>query len=162
YLKAIDALYDQAATPPPLDSAAADVFLSVGDPQHPFGVDIPALFDQSAVPGDRFKLVLRELLPHLKRELSEKLVIQSLATTLQLESRSAEPLLSNWLTSPLYLQVQPPQPASCLDVLLNPLFTESNPDIPVTAQNFTVQYRAFVRVHKAALVAARAKLTDVQ
>ncbi|HYU30576.1 MAG TPA: neuraminidase-like domain-containing protein [Thermoanaerobaculia bacterium] len=128
--------------------AASDTFL--------IPADISALFDTATAPGDRFLLVLAKLLPALRRILGEQLAVQKTVAALQLEARAADALLRTWLTSPV-------DPARrCLDELLDPDFADSNPNVQITPAAFPRQYKIFLRLHKAALVAVRFKLTARQ
>jgi hypothetical protein len=158
YLAAVNTLFQKPVTDVPLSS---DVFLNTfgaGTPP-PFGPDISALFDATLQPADRFGIVLQKLLPYLKKKLSTDLVIQSTATAFQLDSRSAESLLSTWLTSTL----NPANPSvPCLSVWLDPAFSESNPNTSMSRDNFLAQFLTYIRVQKAAIVVSKLKLTFVQ
>ncbi|WP_433971887.1 neuraminidase-like domain-containing protein [Tunturiibacter lichenicola] len=160
YLAAVNTLFQKPVTIVP---ALGDAFLNgfaAGAPP-PFGPDISALFDGNTQPADRFGIVLQKLLPYLKQKLSTDLVVQSTATAFQLDSRSAESLLSTWLTAQLD-PLNPTAPVPCLRVWLDPAFSESNPNSTTSWDNFPAQFLTYTRVQKAAMVVSRLKQTFVQ
>jgi hypothetical protein len=148
YQKAVEDLYDQAET---LPVGASDAFLTE--------TDVAALFDAPVAPADRFLFVLEKLFPYLRRTLGEQHAIQKMAEALQLEARSTDALLRTWLDSPMD---QAPEERHCLAELLDPAFAESHPGIQLTPAAFPAQFETFLRVHRAAMVTARFKLSHRQ
>jgi peptidoglycan hydrolase-like protein with peptidoglycan-binding domain len=115
--------------------------------------DAAALFDAPLEAGDRFRLVLVKLLPYLRRLLSERLAAQTMAEDLALEPRTGDALLRE-------LAVSPADPSRhCLDELLDPLFAESHALVTPGPKAFPAQFLAYLRLHKAALVVTRFKLS---
>lgn len=149
YQAAVNALFAQ---PEALVPAAADAFLTAAGAN----TDAAALFDTAVAPDDRFVLVLKKLLPYLRSSLSERFAAGQIAEALQLEARSADALLRTWLVSPVNPQRR------CLAELLDPAFAASNTNVQLTPAAFPVQFKTFLRLHKAALVASRFKLTHLQ
>ena len=107
----------------------------------------------STKPADRFSELLRRLLPYLKKRLSRSHVIQILSADLNLEMLTCSRLLDEWLT----LQDNP-----LLDLFLDTAFSESSAAKPITRDNFPDQFRAYLLLHKAALVISRLNLTYTQ
>ncbi len=155
YQAAVDHLFAQPET---LRPAASDAFITATGPSN----DAAALFDTLVAPANRFLLVLEKLLPHLRRTLSEQLVVQKMAEVLQLETRITDQLLREALASPVDPQPDPARKRRCLAELLDPTFAESNPNIQLTATAFSAQFKTFALAHKAALVMIRFNLTRLQ
>lgn len=149
YEAAVNALYAQ---PGALVPVAYDAFLTQGAADS----DAAALFDAAMAPGDRFLLILKKLLPYLRVALSERFAIVKTAEELQLEARSADALLRTWLVSPLNPQRR------CLDELVAPAFVESNANVQPTPAAFPTQFKTFLHVHKASLIASRFNFTHRQ
>ncbi|MGH8542927.1 MAG: neuraminidase-like domain-containing protein, partial [Gammaproteobacteria bacterium] len=137
--------------------------------------DISTLIDRPVPPDatperarkSRFKLVLDKLMPYLRDQLSENLVVQRLGDALGLELEVTEPLLDRWLTLPS----DSTKPALCafLDYREDcrpdpsaPVFAESSPHVSPTAETFPEVFQTYSRLHKAALVAKRFDLTRTQ
>ncbi len=144
YRLAVKALFDQ---PEALAITESDAFLDAA---------VEILFDTGLTAGDRFLHVLRKLLPYLRRTLSERLAVQTLAEALELETRSADALLRTWLASP-----EDPE-RSCLDEMLDPAFAESHPNVELTAAAFPGPFKVYTLAHKAAMVVERFELTHQQ
>jgi ABC toxin N-terminal region/Neuraminidase-like domain/Putative peptidoglycan binding domain len=146
YLAALQLLYEQVeslALPP------GDLFLTADGVDN----DAAALFDAPLEPGERFKHVLKVLMPYLRQALSERTTVQSVADALGLESRTADALLREWLRSPTNAARHP------LDDLLDPAFAESSPSVAPTATAFPGQHQAYLRVHKTAFLSERLQLS---
>src|SRR5262249_45132497 len=91
YLDAVNGLFAQP------ESATA-TFLTAPGP----GTDAAVMFDDPTDPGGRFLVVLRKLLPYLRRTLSEYFVVQTVAEALKLEAKTASNLLTKWVKSPTH------------------------------------------------------------
>jgi len=116
---------------------------------------VEALFDTSKPPGDRYRVVLEKLLPHLEEALSRRLVAQTLGEAFQLETRIADHLLSR-LKSPIDAR------KTCLAELVDRTFVESNTALPISPSAFPVLFKTYLRLHKAALVIRGFKFTSRQ
>lgn len=144
YQAAINSLYEQAET---LTLDPLDSFLTAED--------AALLFDEPMAPADRFSFALAKLLPYLSRTLSERLAVQTMAEALQLETRSTDVLLRS-LASPANPMRR------CLAELLDPTFAESSLNVQPTPTTFLAQFKTFLRLHKAAMITARLKLSHRQ
>jgi hypothetical protein len=160
YHDAINNLYDQAE--PSASGAwvpeAEDLFLTAPTPVGAVdpSSDTARLFDAAATPASRFLLVLRKILPYLRRVSSERLLVQKLADSLGLEAKAAQGLLTTWAHAPKH----PAQKA--ITEFLAAGFAESNSNVPVTAAAFPDQFAAFILLHKISLVIGRLGITAAQ
>ena len=160
YRAAINSLYDEAD--PGVAGAfapeAGDLFLTAPTPAGAVdpGTDTARLFDGATTPAARFLLVLKKLLPSLRRTLSERLLVQTLADALALEVNTAGDLLTTWVNAPKH-----PAQKAILEFLA-PAFAESHRNSPVTATAFPDQFTAFSLLHKISLVIGRLGITAPQ
>jgi hypothetical protein len=149
YQNAINNLFSQ---PDGLVPEEVDAFLTAPGT----GTDAAAIFDKPKTPEDRFKRVLEKLLPYLRRNLSERMVVKKLAETLNLETKSAEKLLISWMVSPV------DSGRRCIDEFLDEIFIESNPNVKLTFKSFDAQFKTFVLLHKVALIIEKLEITPRQ
>lgn len=160
YRAAINSLHDQAE--PGAASAfvpeAGDLFLTAPTPAGAVdpATDTARLFDGAATAEARFLLLLRKLLPYLRRTLSDRVVVQKLADTLGLEVPVAQDLLTLWVNAPKH----PAQ--KIITEFLAASFAESHRNSPVAATAFPDQFAAFTLLHKMSLVVERFGLTAAQ
>jgi Neuraminidase-like domain/Putative peptidoglycan binding domain len=150
YRLAINRLFDQAqpGSPRELAPEADDVFLT--------SADAAALFNDSSDPEARFLQVSKKLLPYLRTTLTERMLTQSLASTLQLETRTTRDLLTRWIAAPAHPQQR------LIAEFRAPALTESNPNTPLTAAAFRDQFAALALLHKVALVIKKLRPTPRQ
>lgn len=120
------------------------------------GSDAATLFDAPTAPGERFLVVLRKLLPHLRRTISEYLVAQTVAEALSLEAKTASSLLTKWVNSP----TQPAQKS--ISEFLAPAFAESNLSARPTAAAFPDQFKTFTLLHKISMLITKLNITSDQ
>lgn len=150
YQVAVKDLFEQAqpGSQAEIAPAANDVFLSGGDRT--------LLFDASSDTDSRFLLVLGRLLPYLRTSLSEGMLAERLADTLQLEIGIVKELLTRWITAPARPQ------ESAMATFLAPDFAESNPNAPLTVAAFPDPFATLVRLDKVALVIRKLRPTQRQ
>jgi peptidoglycan hydrolase-like protein with peptidoglycan-binding domain len=148
----VSAVQELVALPDSFTPKSADEFLTTDGAN----ADTTQLFDARLDIGDRFALVLAKLLPHLRTVLAERLVVQTFADDQNLESRAADLLMRRLIVSLATPTV------SCLQVLLDPHYTESDPQVAVTVTAFSAQFLAYLRMYKASLLVRRFKLSFVQ
>ncbi len=113
---------------------------------------------ESTKPGDRFSELLKRLLRHLKKRLGKNHIIQTLSSSFDLEMQSCSFLLDKWLK----LKESEEQEKPILDMFLDPAFSESNVQTPITRENFPDQFRACLLLQKVSLVISRLELGFVQ
>jgi hypothetical protein len=147
YQAAVNALFAPPDTPPD----ASDVFLTFLEAND----DAARLFDDPTTAEARFDLLLKTLLPYLRRTLSERLVVQKIAAALGLEAKAAESLLTRWVTSP----ADRSRPRRVVADFLESSFVESNPNVQLLPGSFPVQFMAYTLLHKIAAITTRFKLT---
>lgn len=116
------------------------------------------VFDHVSTAETRFEMVLKKLLPYLKRTLSEQLVGQKIAAALGLESKAAELLLTRWVTSP----TDPLHSRRVVAPFLDSTFAESSPNVKLDPGSFPSQFKAYTLLHKIAVIAARFKVNARQ
>jgi peptidoglycan hydrolase-like protein with peptidoglycan-binding domain len=143
-----DAVAELLAAPaayiPPLDA----VFLSAASAS--------ALLDTDQDPVTRFAAVLVPFLAHVRRTMSERLVVQKFSQQFGLSPRVMDRLLTDQLPS----ASNAAEPAIA-DFLADP-FAMSHPDVPVTRAAFGSQFDSYVRLSKVAHVVSRLRLTTVE
>jgi hypothetical protein len=147
YRQSIQDLYDAPRTATPASNAESITLADRG-----------TLFDEAIEPADRFVLVLRKLLPFLRRTLSEHLVKQKLSEALGLEAAIVHELLTGWLDP---LGAAAPGKKAIAD-FLDPAFIASNVRVLPDRARFPHQFAAYIRLHKIALVVTRCRLTPRQ
>ena len=147
YQDAIDELFD-----------APDVPINAPAPDDDFinSTDAATLFATGSTPAARFIFVLKELLPYLRRTLSEQIVIQRLGEYLSFDSSAARELLTSWVKS----TVDPTQKA--ISVFIASSFADSNPNLEVSRDEFPHQFNMFVRLYKIATLNHDFRLTSQQ
>ena len=118
--------------------------------------DISALFDNSNTPADRFGLVLKKLLPHVRIELSKRLIIQKLSEALKLEAESAGLLLTESISSPAHPKEK------LIEEFLDPTFIDSDLKIKASYKAFKSQFDAFILLQKIAQIISRFKISSIQ
>jgi hypothetical protein len=149
YRSAVNELFKapEAHSPEP-----EDVFLTASGTDD----DAEALFDDPTIPAERFELVLKKLMPYLRRTLSERLVTQKLGEALKLETRTTEGLLTKWVNAPT------DSAQKSIAVFLDASFAESNPNVTLNRSAFGDQYDTFTLLHKIALIASKFEVTPRQ
>ena len=146
YATAIGVLY---AVPVNSAAAAADAFLT--------SADAATLFDNPATTSQaRFLLALRQLLPHLRATLSERVVIGHLAEYLHLDASAVGALLTKWLSSP----VQAAERA--MADFVAPTFADSNANVQASSDAFPEQFETVVLLHKIASLSTKFRFTTRQ
>ena len=129
-----------------------DVFLTTAGP----GNDVDALFNMPTTPADRFKLVLKKLLPHLRTMLNRRLVTQKISEALQLETESTGNLLTEWIRWPAQAG------KNALDAFLADAFAKSNPNLSATRSHFGDLFDTYTLLHKIAVIISVLELTSKQ
>jgi receptor-binding and translocation channel-forming TcA subunit of Tc toxin/ABC toxin-like protein/neuraminidase-like protein/putative peptidoglycan binding protein/virulence plasmid A protein len=148
YQNAIRALYAQP------DSLTPDFLIASGTDN-----DDAAMFDMPTTTEMRFRLVLKKLLPYLRRTLSEQLVKQRLAQALEVDNSAAESLLTRWVASPADNLLARSLRRRALSEFLDAAFAESNPNIKLNRKSFPAQFKTFTLLRKIATIVTRFKLT---
>ncbi len=148
-----DAISDLFNLPDTTVPQATDIFLtSSGADNH-----LDKLFGNPPItPEQRFLLVLQELLPYLKLNLSEQAIIQRISEYLDLDNGMSGELLKKRVNSPAH----PAQ--KVIAEFLDPSFAESNPNIKVSKDVFPAQYDAIVLLNKITVFIQKLKITQAQ
>ena len=150
YVAAVNSLFEQAQPDfPRTVTPQADAFLTAP-------ADTAILFDNPTAPAERFLLVLKRLLPYLRRTLSERTVAHKVAAALNLETKTAAHLLTKWVNSPTRARQK------SIAEFLAPNFADSSLNIKLTAAAFPDQFKTFTRLHKIAFFVTRFKITPDQ
>lgn len=131
---------------------SSDIFLTVNGQDN----DITTILNKPTTPEDRFLCVLQKLIPYIRQTLSERLVAQKMAEALQLETKTAEEMLTKWVISPTL----PAQKS--ISEFLAPLFADSDLNVNLTAAVFPDQFRTFTLLHKIAGLVIKFKITPNQ
>ena len=148
YQSAVEGLFIAPETQP---IESGDDFLSTSDPDN----DLMILFDVFMPPSLRFEEVLKKLLPHLRKTLSEQHVVQKMAEVLKLEDAIAADLLTQWVHLPDKAEM-------CMKEFLASNFVESSSNQTITRGSFSDQYDAFVLLHKIAIVVSKFEIELAQ
>jgi Tc toxin complex TcA C-terminal TcB-binding domain/Neuraminidase-like domain/Putative peptidoglycan binding domain len=141
YVGAVNDLFTQP-------DAAAPTFLTGPGA----GTDAAELFDDP-VPGERFLLVLKRLLPNLLQTLSEGLVAQKLTEALHLEAKISKDLLTMWVHSPTHATDK------SITEFLKANFVDSSLNVKPTAATFPDQFQTFKLLDKIARLVTKFKIT---
>ena len=113
--------------------------------------DSSFMFDNPTTIEKRFEVLLKKLLPHLQKSLSESLVKQKIAENLNLEYRVADELLTRYVNSPAHSESK-----SIVEFVPTPpnfsarSFVESNLNIKLNQSTFPDQFNTFILLHKVA------------
>ena len=137
---------------------APDAAINAPAPSDDFidSADAATLFAAGTTPAARFIFILKELLPYLRRTLSEQIVIQRLGEYLNFDSSAARELLTSWVKS----TADPAQKAISLFIATS--FADSNPNLEVSRDEFPHQFNMFVRLYKIATLNHDFRLTPQQ
>ncbi|MDR4484578.1 MAG: neuraminidase-like domain-containing protein [Nitrospirales bacterium] len=146
YKDAVQRLFDAADT---FDPEPGDRFLTISDGDN----DIKTLLDSGLTTEERFALILRRLMPYLRKRLSQAAVIQKIADALNIESRTAENLLTKWLPS----ASDPLEPAIVDFISFS--FVESHVNVRATKTTFPEVFDRFLLLSKIALVISKFKMS---
>jgi Tc toxin complex TcA C-terminal TcB-binding domain/Neuraminidase-like domain/Salmonella virulence plasmid 28.1kDa A protein/Putative peptidoglycan binding domain len=144
YKQKITELFDLADDNPPTGS---DVFIT--------STEADTMFASGSTPAARFVAVLAKLLPYLRTTLSERIVIQLIGEYLKFDSSAARELLTNWVKSTVTGSTE-----KAINVLLDPAFAGSNPNVEVTRGAFGEQFNTIVRLFKIAMLNLKFGLTS--
>lgn len=144
YRTAVQELYDAPSTFVPNPDNA---FFPAGDAADLFDADLTA--------AQRFELVLRRLLGHLRATRSERAVAQRVGDALGLSLAAAERLLTSVVHADAAL-------GPAIDDFTASAFAASNPSLDLTAAAFPSQFATYVRLIKAVRLADALKLPPLQ
>lgn len=115
------------------------------------GNEMDSIFDDSnAKPAQRFALVLSRLLLHLRTTLSERMVKQRLSEHTRFDVNIVDGLLNMWVRGvPETAGTSRPL---AMTVFVNPIFTDSNPNLQIDRTTFPQQFMTYLLLHKIAAV----------
>lgn len=149
YRDAIDTLFNAPAN---VTLPASDAFITTAGLD-----DIAALFASAQTdPQERFLLVLRKLMPYLKATLSQFAVTQRVSEGLELESISAQALLTRWITA------STPGGQRALADFMVPAFAGGHANVASSGDAFPHQFKTLRRLHKVSVLSERFGLTPRQ